>query len=253
MLHTIGESLSNQSGDMFNFTLLRPESTGYYSEAEKRRFRYLFKHLKRGIDLQKKIYVNDNLHNSHDYLYQKLNLGVVALDALGKIFYMNTKAQKMINIDNIVSIKNNRLQFNDILSSDRFNSLLKDSLKNKTSHFFRHNTVSGAPYSFTLVAVTDHRPGFASMSHGATLYLSKIDTLSNIEESKLAHIWGLSASEARLASILLLGSDIRSAAQQAGISYETARSYAKSIYRKAEVSGLSELIAKTLSLPTLRL
>src|SRR5690606_10504774 len=57
-------------------------------------------------------------------------------------------------------------------------------------------------------------------------------------------LYGFTPVECRLAAALLPGNSLRRAADEAGLSYETARWYLKSMFQKSGTSRQSELIAR---------
>jgi DNA-binding CsgD family transcriptional regulator len=59
---------------------------------------------------------------------------------------------------------------------------------------------------------------------------------------RLRSHFGLTPAEARLALHLVAGETLRSAAVKLSMSYETARSYLKNIFRKTETCRQTELV-----------
>lgn len=69
------------------------------------------------------------------------------------------------------------------------------------------------------------------------------DNWSSVDRcGQLAELFGLSASEARLALAFCRGKTITEAAEELGLALETARSYSKSIYAKTGSRGMADFV-----------
>ncbi|PSJ57838.1 hypothetical protein C7I85_20920 [Mesorhizobium soli] len=83
-----------------------------------------------------------------------------------------------------------------------------------------------------------------SLSWGAPVAILVIeapDALATCEEP-LCEAFGLTSAEARLATRLAAGNSLRNAAVEEGITYETARSRLKAIFRKTDTTRQAELV-----------
>jgi DNA-binding CsgD family transcriptional regulator len=60
----------------------------------------------------------------------------------------------------------------------------------------------------------------------------------------LSNLFGLTAAEARIASGLVGGKELREVADEHGIGFETARSQLKAVFAKTETHRQSDLIAQ---------
>jgi DNA-binding CsgD family transcriptional regulator len=63
----------------------------------------------------------------------------------------------------------------------------------------------------------------------------------------LRDAYGLTASEARLARLLAEGLSLRRSAAEAGLTYETARSYVKILFQKTGTHRQADLVAQLLA------
>jgi DNA-binding CsgD family transcriptional regulator len=66
----------------------------------------------------------------------------------------------------------------------------------------------------------------------------------------LTHLFGLSPAEARLASIIAGGIDLRTAAEDLGVKRDTARNQLKAIFAKTGAHRQSELVELLAKLQT---
>jgi DNA-binding CsgD family transcriptional regulator len=96
----------------------------------------------------------------------------------------------------------------------------------------------------TLVAHGISIAGGSSLSWGAPVAILVVeapDAFATGEEA-LCETFGLTSAEARLATRLAAGNSLRNAAAEEGITYETARSRLKTIFRKTDTTRQAELV-----------
>ena len=76
----------------------------------------------------------------------------------------------------------------------------------------------------------------------ATVFLYDESTERVVQGTILSQLFGLTGAEAALVTRLVQGEELKDAAEQLGITYETARSYMKQIFLKTDTSRQSELV-----------
>jgi DNA-binding CsgD family transcriptional regulator len=100
----------------------------------------------------------------------------------------------------------------------------------------------GRPYMVEAFPATKPmRDVFRSIA--ALIVITDLNARPRPKDSLVREALGLTGAEARLASKLAAGEELRRASDALGISYNTARSYLRSIFDKAQVSRQSELTA----------
>lgn len=77
----------------------------------------------------------------------------------------------------------------------------------------------------------------------ALVVVTDLETRAKPADALIREAFGLTKAEARLASVLAAGDDLRRAADRLGFAYETARVHLKAIFGKTQVSRQSELAA----------
>ncbi|WP_280820432.1 helix-turn-helix transcriptional regulator [Pseudaminobacter soli (ex Li et al. 2025)] len=96
----------------------------------------------------------------------------------------------------------------------------------------------------TLVAHGISIVGGSSLSWGAPVAILVVEAPEALAtgEKALCEAFGLTGAEARLATRLAAGNSLRNAAVEEGITYETARSRLKTIFRKTDTTRQAELV-----------
>ena len=73
-------------------------------------------------------------------------------------------------------------------------------------------------------------------------------TPMNTEQARqLEHLWALSPSEARLTAAIANGLSLVEAAEELGLTTETARNYSKRVYAKTGARGMADLVRLALT------
>lgn len=107
--------------------------------------------------------------------------------------------------------------------------------------------LSRDPWIDMLVAPLRERPVGAGSAAVAALYLSGDRTSRADRCEQLGELFGLTPSEARLAWSIAQGHSIAEAADEQGLTVETARNYSKKIYAKTGARGQSDLVRHILT------
>ena len=102
--------------------------------------------------------------------------------------------------------------------------------------------ISRDPWMDIFVTPLPDRMSISGSNAVAIVYLSGDHQSRSDRCEQLVDLFGLQPSEARLAWVIAQGRSISQAAEELGISRETARSYSKQIYSKTGASGQAELI-----------
>jgi DNA-binding CsgD family transcriptional regulator len=176
------------------------------------------------------------------FILDKLDRGVVLLDAAGAIIDANTLAQQVLREEKGLQNRGGRLAFTDVDVDARFARLLDAT-----------HDVAGARRS---LAASVKCPGAASYRvligpahhHGARRNVAFVAVLYGPEESReisaevLAELYGLTPAQADVARRLYAGHSVEETAMQLRLSLNTVRTHLKQIFSKCEVRSQAELL-----------
>ena len=172
----------------------------------------------------------------------KLNRGVVLLDATGAVCFANQAAEAIAASKNGLRLWRGRLQFESVDTYALFESFLSNgtgtvdggSLVLRVGGSPRHD-----PYR-VLVSPLGPRAG---RSHGYCVFIYEPSGGHRpVPVVVLQQLYGLTTAEARLANALFSGQSLVESASASGIRLNTAKSVLKRIFTKCEVSSQSELM-----------
>ena len=175
----------------------------------------------------------------------KLNRGVVLLDAEGRISFTNRAARLMAGRRDGVRIHRARLQFDDPQAQATFESLLgaSDPAASGSAVLRVQGSHMSSPYRVLVSRLIRSGGRDPDAGVGFCVFIYEPNGGQQpVPAAVLRELYGLSAAEARLTNELFTGNCLADAAIRCGIRLSTARSELKSIFTKCEVSSQAELL-----------
>ena len=173
---------------------------------------------------------------------RRLNFGWLTLDAQGHVVDMNSQAEELLKHSTVVRLRTRQRL---VPASREADKLLTEALRDfavDAQARPRAVRLSDDPWLDMLLLPVRERnlSGPARPVLTAYLHGDREMTASRVEQ--FVQLFGLTPSEARFALALSRGRTIAEAAQELGISEQTARSYSKIIYSKTGARGQPDLI-----------
>jgi DNA-binding CsgD family transcriptional regulator len=176
-------------------------------------------------------------------IFEKIDRGIVLLDAKGAVIDSNSIARCVLANGNGILLRNGRLFFADADLEDRFEEMLKSN--------------GHADGSSRVVAAIVKRPGVASCrvlvspvvtddGHAqAVAYIAVIFAPAEqraITPKVLTEIYRLTRAQADVARQLYAGLSVEETATELKLSLNTVRTHLKQIFSKCEVQSQAELL-----------
>ncbi len=187
-----------------------------------------------------------------DQAIRRLDYGWLTLDAAGRVVDIEGQAEQLLERRHELRIAPDRRLIAASTSVQRdLCAALKAFIRNPSDRP-RAVRLCREPWMDMLLAPIPERAISAKAAPMLIAYIHG-DTWSTADRcDQIAQLFGLSASEARLALAISRGSTIAEAAVDLGLTLETARNYSKRIYAKTGARGQPDLIrfilASTLAL-----
>lgn len=172
----------------------------------------------------------------------KLNRGVLLVDAAGIILLGNRAAQAMLAERGTLVVRRGRLEFSDRTANDRFGLYLANESDADGSRSLVLQVAAPRPRGAyrVLVSALDAQDD-AGCVHCVFIYEPEAGHRP-LPAKVLAQLYGLTPAEARLVNSLFVGMSLRAAAAQAGITLNTAKSTLKKVFAKCSVGSQAELL-----------
>ncbi len=237
-------------------TLHRPKSYGHASEAEIDRFRLLFDHLERALEVAYRLSLDQGIAAGLADLSLTETTGCVFLDRGGRPVFVNRMARRIAE-NRYVILTNASLSASRPGDNRRLQNLIGQCVATATGRGANSGgaiRLRGPDGDSGLAVTVSPLSGCgdgALASLGPAVCILFVDPAQDrsVDEVLLRELYRLSPAEAALARRLVIGDTLQKAAQTRGISIATARSYLEQIFHKTETSRQAELIRFLLSLP----
>lgn len=180
-------------------------------------------------------------------MFSRLDFGWIGLDAKGRIVDADRQAERMLRESGLLARgAYDRLVPADPATDRQITALLKDFSANPRARP-RAINLSHDPWIDILVAPLRLDGLAASKDAVAVVYLRGDRSSSETRAEQLVDLFDLTPSEARLAWSMAQGLSIAEAAQEHGLTIETARNYSKKIYAKTGARGQVDLVRHVLT------
>lgn len=178
-------------------------------------------------------------------ILEKLHRGVLVVERRGTVVFMNGAAETMLARKSGLLLRGRCLRFEASSAHAALERYLSDGCGTPdcTSLVLRVDGVRlKSPYRVlvTPLATAPSNRGGACL-YGVFVYEPN-GGQKPLPVAVLRHLYGLTAAEARLANALFAGKTLVQAAENFGVSVNTAKYTLKSIFSKCEVSSRAELL-----------
>jgi DNA-binding CsgD family transcriptional regulator/PAS domain-containing protein len=229
--------------------LHRTRAKGDFEPQTIRQFSALFRHIERALEIGTRLGTLGCLQQVSLDLLDRNPLGIFLLDNYGRIILANRAARALGEADDGIVLAAEGIVLCRALDDRRLQRLIAEALKTsdgmdappggamlaKRPSRKRPYSILVSPLSRATFAMTRLRPA-------ACIVIADPEKSGTLPSDRLRTLYGLTPAEARLATRLATGEDLRAAAASLGIGYATARTQLSGIFRKTETSRQGELI-----------
>lgn len=256
--YSMGVNLLEDTRSLSYFLILRNKTQQPFDQNDCALLDALIPHLNRAILLQRDIGTIDLERNVAADTLDAMAIGLAIVDKQSKVMFANTIGREIIQEADGLLEKAGAL----VANGDEA-PLLKTTIARVIARSIKGDMAVGEPLTLTRTHAKDPLQVFVSPLMGAHLrsgwarideplaVLIIRDPLRPVETRRemLGKVYGLTASQARLVTILAEGLSVKDAANLMNITEASARQYLKIVFEKLDVSRQGELIAKVLNLP----
>ena len=173
---------------------------------------------------------------------QRLNFGRLSFDGAGRVLESTPRADRLLEqCAELRRSRHGRLTARRPALEQALNAALRGFADNPAGrpHALR---ISREPWLDMLLVPVQGHPAAGAQRPVAIAYLQGDNRSSADRLHQIAELFGLLPSEARLALALSRGLTLAEAAEDLGLTIETARNYSKKIYAKTGARGQPDLV-----------
>jgi len=252
--YSLGTNLLSHDFVNTKFYMYRPEQAGGFCRRDIVRFRQLSRHMMNAMEVTRRLALKDSQISEALSFIDRLKFGVIFLDERLNIVQANCFAEGLIRTADGLHVKAGTIGATHRTDGKKLLEVIQSALEvNRGKSEDISCTASirrpSGKRPFCVIAIPlPHRPNlFLASSSAVVLFISDPEQEPIVAIECLRHRYGLTATEAKLAQYLTRGDALREAAEQAGLSYETARWYLKIIFQKTCTRRQPELVRLLLS------
>jgi DNA-binding CsgD family transcriptional regulator len=250
LAHSMGTTLFAEAGVMANFTLLRARAAGSYTEDEVSAFTEVCGHLKRALTIARRLETATAKSRATTEALDCLPYGVAFVDLAGRLVHANRAAEALLAKRDGLTVRAGRLGAADLRDRARLDALLAACAHERPTSA-RHAVIlrrehGEQPLTVSALRLSGQRASFLAPAPHILLLIADPTTVRPNPGDLLRQRYDLTPAEARLALTLRAGHGVRRAAEEAGMTYETARWYLKIIFQKTGTRRQAELVARLL-------
>jgi DNA-binding CsgD family transcriptional regulator/PAS domain-containing protein len=236
------------------FSLYRGKSAGPIDGGALRQLAGLVPHVRNAFALQAQLSDAQAFRLLSEAVMESMSIAALQVTRDGRVKYANRLAVSYLRDGDGLRQGNGFLFAVDPETNQRLYALIANATK-YTSEDSPHGGAlcvlrrkAATAFQVTVVpAPREHRLSFFETS--ALVFIADPASEVGSRSQILQRLYGLTPTEARLASLLVEGLEVRAAAQRMSMSYETARFHLKRVMNKTGIGRQTELIRLVLSLP----
>jgi DNA-binding CsgD family transcriptional regulator/PAS domain-containing protein len=249
--YAFGSTLAQEETIASYITAMRSKADGPFDSGEAQLLQELTPHLQTALRIHSRLSSFENrLHGLTDAL-NNMAQGVMLVDAIGRISFMNRYAEEIVrvgaglkSVNGIVCAvhpdQTEKLHGLIALAAGKVAGRLAGQIMTLSRSAF------GRDLSLMVAPLTSSHPAAAGHS-AAIVFVTDPDRTAGRKARDLEHLLELTAAESRLAKALAEGKTIAEFAGEAGVSLNTVRSQLKQIFSKTGVSRQSDLVRLVLT------
>lgn len=227
----------------------RPAMAGSFNADEVALLRRLLPYLQRSLRAGELLRRSQDVRRVATETLEIMPIGVVQISLGGAVLAANRIAREVMAAKDVLTVGRCGLEVEREGRRVRFRDLITDAMKHG------HHNQRGLQMAFPVPRPHGRRPlSIAIMpvrlpsqsasweEPAAVIFIGDPDRTSEIDESRLRKLYGLTNAEARVAALLACGHRLDDIAKMLDVAYETTRKHLKKVLAKAETDRQAELI-----------
>lgn len=245
-IFNLGGVLCRDGSADIQIAIQRGSGEGDYSARDYRLLQLLIPHVVRAVRMHRLLETAEYRQNLALAVLDQLRLGVLLYDAAGRLFHCNSMAEDLFAAG-VVALREGALALHAGADNAKLRKLMSDARQGLGGDMRCNvgNEREGMHLWVVPLSCERSRGDLDSVSGGTAVFISRLGPL-HLPWRRIAHHYGLTPAESRLAAALADGNSLGQAAETLGITYGTARIQLKAVFAKTGARRQSELVAMLL-------
>lgn len=247
--HMIGMYFTEPSGWKCYVGMLNGPQKEDFGTAEKQFLMALRPHLEQALELYARLKRNELEKIIYEDALNQLGIGTIVLNGHGTVIETNLVADEILQEHSCISLINAHLAISGPKQMDRLERLINQALSWRDG---RHSKpfvdalrieCPGESSVGLLIRNAPTEPWYQNEANpSVVIYISDLTKQLTAPEQLVARIFGLTRSEATLATLLANGASLSEAAGIMKLAESSVRTYLKRVFSKVGVSRQAELV-----------
>jgi DNA-binding CsgD family transcriptional regulator len=243
ILHAGAAALVQDVERAVGFAVYRTREVGPVGSAELRLMSTLVPHFKRASQIAWRLGTLAVLNSAKAAVLDKLDHGVVLLDRRGRVLFVNHAAEALVALRDGVTLTLEGIQAATSTGTTRLRRLIADAITNAGGGTMRIGRPSLAePFLLFVAPAQAHWIWPVDQAPAAVVFITDPQAAATVDPTLLTQLFGLTATEAKVAASIAAGKGLPQTALALRISTNTAHTHLKRIFQKCGVSRQTELV-----------
>jgi DNA-binding CsgD family transcriptional regulator/PAS domain-containing protein len=245
----LGMFFSEPGGWKCNVGLMNLEGRPRFGAAEKQFFLSFLPHLQASLEIYARMTRDESEKRIFEETLERLTIGTFILDGAGQVIDTNRVGRTIVRESNAISVVGGRLVLARADESAHLNNSIRQAIEwreRRTPEAFVDalsvESREGTSLGIVIRAVSSTDRFESDFNPRVIVYVGDSTHQHLAPERFVARLFGLTPTEALLATLLANGLTLTEAAAKLGVTENTIRSYAKRIFAKVGVSRQTELV-----------
>jgi DNA-binding CsgD family transcriptional regulator len=255
VVHCFGACVFKRGDDVLSFTVVRSKTRGPYEDSELEPVRAILPHIGRVVQINERLSDLQRTRASLIDGLDSLRHGVIVVNRSGRVVFANRAARAIVALRDglsidadglIASARDDRLKLRALLD-DAVRTAIGDGMGAGGAMMVSRPSMK-RPFRVVVAPLTlvpDHAPSPGM----ATAFISDPDIGVETIEEVTRRLYGLTAAEARAASVFASSEGLDEAADTLHVSRETMRWHLRHIYRKTGTHRQAALLKRLVDGP----
>jgi len=215
----------------------------------------LLPHIQTALRLRTKVRGCDESELFSETALNSMSIATLLVSGNGRVRQMNQNAAVCLQSGDGLLLQDGKLTANDLYERAQLESLISAAAsggnrsEGALGGAIKISRVRAPDTLHVTVIPTPQESQISASGSSALIFVNDPSSLPRPRGTLLRQLYGLTPSEARVADLLLEGSEVREAAERLGITLETCRFHIKRVLAKTGTRRQAELIRLMLSLP----
>lgn len=254
----MGAALPGTDGHRCNIGLQRARTRGHVGDADIKSFALVAPHVRRAMQMAHSLGSMRAGWQSSLAVLHTVPQGLIIVNRAGRASFVNAAAEAILQAGDALNLKDGYLTAKRQSDAHRLGQALREALSlaaGDTTAAGRwvgiNRPTTSLPYSIYIAPIHSEATLIDGEGAGAMIVIHDLTRKAKVNDQILTSLFGLTSKEARVASEIGSGTDLKSAAEGLEITPATARVHLGSIYRKLSIGRQQDLVGIVHSLTPL--